>query len=102
MIKLFRAVILVAAIGAVTAAGNLATVAPAQEKKGKATKEEVGVTEVYKAKDGWRFRVKNTEGKSVAIGTVKFDSPEEAEKMVDYVRTTLSKGKVTVLKEGKK
>ena len=102
MSKLFRAVVLIAAIGAVMVAGNLSTVAPAQEKKGKATKEEVGVTEVYKAKDGWRFRVKNYEGKSVAIGTVKFDSPEETENMVDYVRTTLTKGKVVVLKEGKK
>ena len=79
MSKLFRAVVLVAALGAVMAAGNLATTAPAQEKKKKATKEEVGITEVYKAKDGWRFRIKNLDGKSVAIGTVGFDTKDEAE-----------------------
>jgi hypothetical protein len=101
MSKLFRAVVLVAALGAVMAAGNLTT-APAQEKKKKGTKDEVGTTEVYKAKDGWRFKIMNTAGKSVAIGTVGFDTPDEAESMVEYVKNTLAKGKVTVTKDAKK
>ena len=103
MSKLFRVLLLFAAIGAVMSAGNLSSPAMAQVKKKKETqKDEVGYTEVYKAKDGWRFRIKNGVGKSVAIGTVGFDTKEEAEKMVDYVRTALDKGKVNVLTEEKK
>jgi hypothetical protein len=104
MSKLFRAVVLFAAIGAVMAAGNLTTFAPAQEKKKapKVGKEEVGVTEIYKAKDGWRFKVMNSAGKSVAIGTVGFDTPDEAENMVEFVKNTLVKGKVNVSKDVKK
>jgi len=108
MSKLLRATMLFAAIGAVMYAGGFTTIAPAQVKdkdkdktKTKAM-EEVGVTEVYKAKDGWRFRIKNAEGKSVAIGTVGHDTKEEAIAVVDFVKTTLAKGKVNVLKEEKK
>jgi hypothetical protein len=103
--KLFRAVVLFGALLALMAAGGLITVAPAQDKdkgKTKAAPEEIGVTEVYKAKDGWRFRIKNHEGKSVAIGTVGQDTKEEAVKIVEFVKTTLVKGKVEVLKEEKK
>jgi hypothetical protein len=102
MSKLFRVVLLFAALGAVMAAGNLGTSAPAQEKKKKGAKDDIGTTEVYKAKDGWRFKVMNGVGKSVAIGTVGFDTPEEAESMVEYVKNTLTKGKVNVTKDGKK
>ena len=106
--KLFRAAVLFAAIGSVLAAGGLTTVAPAQvkdkkDKKDTKTKaDEIGVTEVYKAKDGWRFRVKSPEGKSIAIGTVGYDTKEEAVKVVEAVKATLTKGKVDVLKEAKK
>jgi hypothetical protein len=111
--KLFRAIVLVAGIGALMSAGGLVTVAPAQDKKdkdakkdkkdAKATKEEIGATEVYKAKDGWRFRIKDTTtDKSVAIGVVGYDTKEEALAKLDFVKTTLTKGKVDVLKEEKK
>lgn len=103
--KLFRVVVLFAAIVAVMYAGGLTSIAPAQGKgkaKPKVGADEVGVTEVYKAKDGWRFRIKNNAGKSVAIGTVGFETKEDAQKMVDFVKTTLEKGKVNVLKEEKK
>jgi uncharacterized protein YegP (UPF0339 family) len=103
MSKLFRAAVLFAALGAVLAAGNLTSTAPAQEtKKKKATKDDIGTTEVYKAKDGWRFKIMNSAGKSVAIGTVGFDTPEEAENMIEYVKNTLAKGKVNVSKDAKK
>jgi len=102
MNKLFRAVVLLAAIGAVTSAGNLTAPAPAQVKKKDSTKEEIGSTSVYKAKDGGRFKVMNTSGKSVAIGTVGFETKEDAEKMVEFVRLTLNKGKVEVAKDEKK
>jgi hypothetical protein len=102
MSKLFRVAVLFAAIGAVVSAGNLSSPAPAQVKKKDSGKDEVGSTSVYKAKDGWRFKVMNTSGKSVAIGTVGFDTKEEAEKMVEFVRLTLNKGKVDVAKDEKK
>jgi hypothetical protein len=99
MNKLFRAVVLGSALAAILTAYSLSNSAPAQEKKKGAVKEAVGVTEVYKAKDGWRFRVKNNEGKSVAIGTRGFDTQEEVENMVDFVKNTLSKGKINVIKD---
>ncbi|VTR91098.1 unnamed protein product [Gemmata massiliana] len=72
--------------------------APALQKK----TEEVGTIEVYKAKDGWRFRIKNTEGKSVAIGTVGYEKKEEALKEVEFLKATFAKGKVVEVKEEKK
>jgi uncharacterized protein YegP (UPF0339 family) len=112
--KLFRAVVLFAAMGALVSAGGLVTSAPAQDKKDKDTKkdkdkdkkevkkaDEIGMIEVYQAKDGWRFRVKNTEGKSVAIGTVGFETKEEALKTIEFVKATLAKAKVEVLKDEK-
>jgi hypothetical protein len=101
MSKLFRAVVLGSALAAIMAACTLSNSAPAQEKKKKGAKDEIGTTEVYKAKDGWRFKVMNSAGKSVAIGTVGFDTPEEAENMVEYVKNVLTKGKVTVSKDKK-
>lgn len=106
MSTLFRAFVLFAAIGAVMAAGNLASTAPAQVKEKKDTKkadaideETVGTVEVYKAKDGWRYRVKNSAGKSIAIPVVGYETPEDAQKILDLVKNTLSKAKVKVLKD---
>ena len=105
MSKIVRSFALVAAMaGLVSMAGM--TSAPAQDKKkdakdSKATKEEVGTIEVYMAKDGWRFKVMNTEGKSVAIGTVGFDTKEEAIKTIEFIKTTLNKAKVEVTDKGK-
>ncbi len=112
MSQLFRAALLSAAIaGLITTTAIPA--APAQVKKKddkkdtkKDTKvapgDEVGVTEVYMAKDGWRFRIKNSEGKSIAIGTIGFEKQADALKAVDMVKTALTKGKVNVLKDEKK
>jgi uncharacterized protein YegP (UPF0339 family) len=104
--KLFRAVVLLAAIAAVMSAGSLTTIAPAQEKK-KATKasgkdDDVGTVEVYKAKDGWRYRVKNTQGKVIALPAVGYESQEDATKILNQVKATLNKAKVKLPKEEKK
>lgn len=113
MSTLLRSFLLLAVVaGLMISAG--APVAPAQVKdkdkkddkkdvkKSDAKDEEIGVTEVYMAKDGWRFRVKNAEGKSIAIGTVGFDKKEEAMKTVELLKATLTKGKVVEIKEEKK
>src|SRR5579872_6594572 len=110
MNKLLRALVLFAAIaGLMTAAG--VTVAPAQvkdkdkdkdKKDAKAVAEETGNTEVYMAKDGWRFRIRNPEGKSIAIGTISFDKKEDCLKAVEVVKTAMLKGKVIEIKDEKK
>jgi uncharacterized protein YegP (UPF0339 family) len=108
MNKLLRALVLFAAIaGLMTAAG--VTVAPAQvkdkdkdKKDAKAVTEETGNTEVYMAKDGWRFRIRNPEGKSIAIGTISFDKKEDCLKAVEVVKTAMLKGKVIEIKDEKK
>src|SRR5262249_60138585 len=110
--KLLRLCVLFGAIAALMSATGLTT-APAQVKDKKDdkakvddkktdAKEEIGVTEVYMAKDGWRFRVKNTEGKSIAIGTIGYDKKEDCLKVVDAVKATLTKGKVVEIKDDKK
>jgi uncharacterized protein YegP (UPF0339 family) len=110
--KLLRAGMLFTAIAAVMYAGGFTAIAPAQvkdkdkldkkDKKDTKTKpDEVGVTEVFKAKDGWRYRVKDAEGKSIAIGTVYYETKEEALKIVDLVKTTLTKGKIEVREDKK-
>ena len=107
--KLICALVLFASIALLmTAAG--ATIAPAQvkdkdgkdKKDTKATTEDFGVTEVYMAKDGWRFKIKTPEGKSLAVGTISFDKKEDALKAVEVVKTALTKGKVVEIKDEKK
>ncbi|MCS7269493.1 MAG: hypothetical protein NZ703_00255 [Gemmataceae bacterium] len=63
-----------------------------------------GVVEVYQAKDGWRFRIKNAEGKSLAIGVVAYPSKEEALQAVQQVHRVLNFQKIVTLepKENKK
>ncbi|MFM8272089.1 MAG: hypothetical protein ACKODX_07100 [Gemmata sp.] len=93
-----RSFVLFAALAALVAGTGLPS-APALQKD---KKEEVGTVEVYKAKDGWRFRVKNAEGKSVAIGTVGYEKKEEAMKELEFLKATFAKGKVVEIKDEKK
>ncbi len=93
----FRSFVLFAAIAALVAAGGLSSAPAFQKDKDK--KEEVGTVEVYKAKDGWRFRVKNAEGKSVAVGMQGYEKKDEALKEVESLKTTLAKGKVVEIKD---
>ncbi len=111
--KILRSFVLFAAIAGLMTATGLAT-APAQvkdkdkkvdpkdAKKDVKKAEEPGVTEVYMAKDGWRFRIKNAEGKSVAIGTIGFATKEDALRAIEMVKSTLNKGKLVDLKVEKK
>lgn len=116
MSKLLRSSVLFAAIAGLLVAAGL-PVAPAQVKKDdkkddkkdtkkddKKTdaKDELGVAEVYMAKDGWRWRIKNAEGKSIAIGVVGYETKEEALKILDAVKATLTKTKVVEIKDDKK
>ncbi|MBA4188195.1 MAG: hypothetical protein C0467_09285 [Planctomycetaceae bacterium] len=109
--KCFRSLALVGIVAGLMTVTGL-SVAPAQvkekdkekkdDKKVEAKGDDIGVTEVYKAKDGWRFRIKGPEGKSIAIGTVPFEKKEDAAKAVETLKTILTKGKVVEIKEEKK
>lgn len=111
MRTLFRSLVLFAVAAALTASAGLSD-APArqkdkdkkvEEKKAEEKKvEEVGTVEVYQAKDGWRFRVKNAEGKSIAVGTVGYEKKDECLKAVEVLKATMAKAKVTEVKDDKK
>lgn len=106
MRTLLRSLALFAFVAALVASAGLSD-APARQKEKEKDKdakkaEEVGTIEVYQAKDGWRFRVKNAEGKSVAIGTVGYEKKEDCLKVVDLIKTTMAKAKVTEIKDDKK
>ena len=102
MRTLLRSLALFAFVAALVASAGL-TDAPARQKDKDKKVEEVGTIEVYQAKDGgWRFRVKNTEDKSIAIGTVGYETKAECLKVVDFLKTTMAKAKVTEVKEDKK
>jgi uncharacterized protein YegP (UPF0339 family) len=104
MRTLFRSLALFALVAAVVASAGT-TEAPAlqkeKDKDKKAAEEAVGTVEVYQAKDGWRFKVVNAEGKSVAIGTVGYAKKEDALKAVEFLKNTLAKGKVNEAKDAK-
>ncbi len=112
MRQLIRPLILFCAIAGVVGSAAL-TDAPARQKDDKKDPKkddkkdtkgaaEVGSIEVFMAKDGWRIRVKNAEGKSVVVGTVGYDKQEDALKTVDFLKATFAKGKVSVEKADKK
>jgi len=74
---------------------------PAQTKEAGKAATSGGVVEVYQAKDGWRFRIKNAQGKSLAIGVVGYATKEEALQVVQQVQGILNSQKVVTV-EGKK
>lgn len=103
MRKLLSSLALFGVIATVVALANVSD-APAlqKDKDKKETKDQVGTIEVYQAKDGWRFRIKNAEDKSVAIGTVGFEKKEDCLKAVEFIKNTMAKAKVTEIKSDKK
>jgi uncharacterized protein YegP (UPF0339 family) len=107
MAKFLRASVLFAAIAGLMVATSVNNPAPAQVKdkdkkddKAKAVAPDVATIEVYKAKDGWRFRVK-VDDKSLAMSTVGQDTKEDVLKVIDTLKATMAKGKVVELKPEK-
>jgi len=101
MSKLVRVSTLLAFMIAVTA--SAVSVADAQDKKDpKKPAEKAGKVEVYMAKDGYRFRIMDAEGKTIAMTTKAYDKKEDAVKALEQVKTTLNTVKVTEVKEEKK
>jgi uncharacterized protein YegP (UPF0339 family) len=95
---ILRAVLLVAAMGGLIVAGGLSP-APAVQKD----KAKVGTVEVYKDKAGeFRFRVKDTDGKVIAMPTRGYETKAECLKTLELVKNTLNNAKVTEVKEDDK
>lgn len=101
MFTAFRALALFAAIAALVASGGLSPALQKEKDKDKKA-EEVGTIEVWKAKDGWRFKVLNASGKAIAGNYVPHEKKEDALKEVELLKTTLAKGKVEVKDEKSK
>ncbi len=99
LIRSFALFALFALVAALVAAAGVSSAPALQKEK---DKEEVGTVEVFKGKDGWRFRVKNAEGKSIAGGYVPHEKKEDCLKEVEFLKTTFAKGKVVEIKEEKK
>jgi uncharacterized protein YegP (UPF0339 family) len=75
--------------------------ADAQTRKEKESPKAAtaGTVEVHKAKDGYRFRVKNADGKTVAMSPVGYDTKDEALKALEFVKATLDKAKPVEVKD---
>lgn len=61
-------------------------------------KMAVGTVEIYKAKDGYRFRIKDAEGKVIAMPVKGLDDKEDVEKLLILIRETLAQAKPTEVK----
>jgi uncharacterized protein YegP (UPF0339 family) len=68
-------------------------------KKTEAPPAKVGTIEVYKAKDGYRFRIKDTDGKTVAMPTKGYDEKDDCLKTLDFIKATLNNVKPTDVKD---
>ena len=65
------------------------------------TKAETGAgtIEIYKAKDGYRFRIKDADGKVAAMPVKGHETIKEVEQTLEFLKTTLGKVKPTVVKD---
>ena len=93
--------------GMIIASGGFPS-APAQEKKDKkdakdAKAAKAGTIEIYKDRAGdFRFRVKDADGKVVAMPPSGYETKEECQKALDFIKTTLNTVKPTEVKDEKK
>jgi uncharacterized protein YegP (UPF0339 family) len=101
MRTLLRSLALFAFVAALVASAGVPE-APARQKDDKKKDEkkkddkavEPGTIEVYQTKDGWRYKVVSAEGKVIAVGVQGFDKKEECLAVVEFLKTTMAKGKV--------
>ena len=97
--------LLVLVIGvAVVASPELSSVGAQDKSKTKAKKDSAapavtGTVEIHKGKDGYRFRIKNEDGKTIAMATRGHETKEECLQVLEEVKTILSKAKPTEVKD---
>jgi uncharacterized protein YegP (UPF0339 family) len=78
------------------------SVAPAQDKKSKDTPPaktadagKGGIEfEVYKGKDGFRFRIKDSDGDILAVTQKGYDKKEDLMKVIDVIKQGAAKAKL--------
>lgn len=101
MAKILRTLVLATGMAALVAMMTVPS-APAQDKKGKQP-AKAGTVEVYADKSGsFRFRVKDSEGKVIAMPPKGYGTKAECLKALDEVKAVLNSGKVVEVKDGKK
>ena len=86
--------LLVAGLGSDAAAQVKTKVKEAAPAKAAAA----GTLEIYEGKDGWRYRVKNADGKVVAMPPKGLSSKEDLMKELDLIKATLRDSKPTEVK----
>jgi uncharacterized protein YegP (UPF0339 family) len=64
-----------------------------KKKDDKKAEKKVGTVEIYKARDGFRFRIKSEEGKTIAMSTSGSDTKEEVVKILDEIKDTMNGAK---------
>lgn len=74
---------------------TLLSSAPAQVTKTKKTDANgPGVAEIYEAKDGYRFRIKGPDDKSLAISPKGYKTRADCEKSLEAIKEILNKTKI--------
>ena len=108
MANLVRALLLVAGMTGLLYAGAGLSASPAQDKKVDSKKDtkaadKGGTVEIHKDQAGdYRFRIKDADGKVVAMSTKGYETKDECHKALDFVKATLNAAKVTEAKDEKK
>lgn len=98
MTKFIRSVALATAMASLVVLGSGYTVAQnAKDKKDKA-EDKLGTVEVGMAKDGFRFKVVGTDGKTIMNSTKGYPTKDDALKALENAKTILNKGKVVEAK----
>ena len=82
---------------AVALAVSAVALTAADDKK--EAKKDGGVAEVYKGKDGWRFRIKGADGKSLATSTRGYGDKEDAIKALETIKDVLTNTKPVEMPE---
>ena len=69
----------------------------AKDKKG--ARAATGTVEIYQAKDGYRYRVKDAEGHTIAMPARGHETKQEVLKSLEEVKAILDKVKPTEVKD---
>src|SRR4051794_14100429 len=101
MSKFVRLSAMLVAMVAITA--GAISIADAQDKPKEVKKvpEKAGKVEVYKAKDGYRFRILDAEGKTIAMASKGYDKEEDVNKVLEQVKVALNNAKLDGKEEKK-
>jgi len=73
----------------------------APEKAPDKAPEKAGKVEVYKAKDGYRFRILDADGKTIAMASKGYDKKDDVIKVLEQLKATMSTAKIEVKEEKK-